>query len=95
MNPTTRFEIPAHLMVKVIEGECLVLDVSKGIYYGLDPIGLRVWQLIVEAKTFSEICDCLLKEFEVPAAVLANDIDELLLDLEKNQLITRLALTAK
>lgn len=95
MSPTTRFEIPAHLMVKVIDGQCLVLDVSKGTYYGLDAIGLRVWQLIGESQAFGEICDCLLSEFDVSAAVLERDIEELVLDLEKNQLITQLPLNNK
>ena len=29
-----------------LDGEAAILDIKDGIYYGLDPIGAKIWNLI-------------------------------------------------
>ena len=36
------------VIAKMVGAEMVLLDYDRGIYYGLNPIGARVWQLLSE-----------------------------------------------
>ena len=36
-------------------GEAAILDLKSGIYYGLDPVGTRIWSLIQQPKAVRDI----------------------------------------
>ena len=54
---------------QIIDGELdnnqVMMHVEKGKYFGLNPIGKRIWELIEHPKSFVEITGLLLSEFEV------------------------------
>ena len=54
--------------------ELVLLDVHSGTYFGVDPIGARIWQLIGQGRTEEEIVLDLLTEYEVEATVLRLDV---------------------
>ena len=61
-----------------LKGEVAILDLKAGVYYGLDDVGARVWNLIQEPKTVSEIRDVLLQEYDVEADRCERDLLALL-----------------
>ena len=64
-----------------LDGETIILGLADGIYYGLDPVGTRIWEILQERKTLNEIRDILLEEFDVEADVCMRELKELLQDL--------------
>ncbi len=70
-----------------LAGEAAILGLRDGVYYGLDLVGARVWNLIQEPTTFAALRDALLGEFEVDAANLESDLRELLEQLSKHGLV--------
>lgn len=58
--------------------EAAILNLAKGVYYGLDSVGARVWTLIKAPKTFQELRETLLAEYDVDAARLDGDLRDLL-----------------
>jgi hypothetical protein len=70
-----------------LAGELAILDSKTGIYYGLDPVGARIWSLILEFKTVGEIRTVLLEEYEVDPGQLEGDICHLLADLHTKGLL--------
>lgn len=68
-------------------GEAAILHLKKGIYYGLDPVGARVWSLLQQPKRVNEIKRLLLQEYDVPPQALEKDLADLLADLLKERLI--------
>ena len=70
-----------------LAGELAILDTKTGVYYGLDPVGARIWSLILEVKPVGEIKAILLEEYEVDGAMLEGDIAHLLNDLHGKGLI--------
>ena len=70
-----------------LAGELAILDSKTGIYYGLDPVGARIWSLILEYKTVAEIRAILLEEYEVDPPQLEGDMAHLLGDLFAKGLI--------
>jgi hypothetical protein len=70
-----------------LAGEAAILGLRDGVYYGLDLVGARVWNLIREPTTFAALRDKLLGEFEVDAANLESDLRGLLEQLSKQGLV--------
>jgi hypothetical protein len=67
--------------------ELAILDSKSGIYYGLDPVGARIWSLLLEWKTVGEVRSILLEEYDVQACQLESDIAHLFADLLAKGLI--------
>ena len=36
-------------------GEAVLLDLTTGVYYGLDPVGTRVWRLLQQPRSLAEL----------------------------------------
>ena len=70
-----------------LAGEAAILNMATGIYYGLDPIGARVWELIQEPASVSKLRDALLEEYEVEPAQVEADIKVLLGDMTSHGLV--------
>ncbi len=70
-----------------LDGEAAILNLNSGIYYGLNSVGARVWGLLREPKTVSQILETLLKEYEVDTEQCRNDLMKLLHDLAEAGLI--------
>jgi hypothetical protein len=58
--------------------ESAILNLKNSVYYGLDPVGARVWTLLKEAKSVSALRDTLLEEYDVEAERCERDLLELL-----------------
>ena len=70
-----------------LPGEFAILNTNTGIYFGLDPVGARVWSLILEFRSCAEIRDTLLNEYDVSSGQLEADLVTLFSDLLTKQLI--------
>ena len=70
-----------------LAGEAAILNLKNGVYYGLDPVGARIWTLVQEPKTFAELRETMLGEYEVEATRLESDLRGLLGQLAEQGLI--------
>jgi hypothetical protein len=88
MNLTDKVSIPAQVMARQVGEETVILDLASGTYFGLDPVGARIWQLMGEGRTLAEICTDLLDEYEVTREALERDVIELAETLLAQKLIS-------
>ena len=70
-----------------LAGEAAILNLRDGVYYGLDAVGSRLWALLQEGKSYSEILHTLLTEFDVSAEALDSDLQEILEKLVSKGLV--------
>lgn len=70
-----------------VDGESVILDLEEGIYYGLNPVGARIWTEIQEPTPVNEITAAITAEYDVDADQCHEDVISLLQDLEENGLI--------
>jgi len=70
-----------------LSGEVVILNLDSGVYYGLDLVGARIWDLIQAPKTVMEIQAALLDEYEVEPERCENDLLALLQSLAAEGLI--------
>lgn len=75
-------------MARQLGEETVILDLESGTYFGLDPVGARIWQLMKEGKSLLEICEAMLEEYEVSREELERDALALAQDLEARSLIS-------
>jgi len=70
-----------------LEEEAVILNLKDGVYYGLNPVGARIWQLLQGPRMVKEILDIILSEYEVEARRGEHDLMELLQELLSKGLI--------
>lgn len=88
MNLSDKPVIPPQVMAREVGDETVILDLASGTYFGLDPVGARIWQLIGEGKALAEVCDALLDEYDVTREALERDVVELADKLLEQKLIS-------
>ena len=82
-----RVKVPEQVMARQVGEETVMLDLASSTYFGLDPVGARIWQLLVEGKTLAEVCDVMLQEYEVSRAEIERDVTNLAEELARKGLI--------
>jgi hypothetical protein len=88
MNLTDRVTIPPQVMARQVGTETVILDLNSGTYFGLDPVGVRIWTLLSEGKTGGEAVKILLDEYDVEDGRAEQDVSNLLKSLQNHGLIT-------
>jgi|ERR1017187_3427440 hypothetical protein len=58
--------------------ESAILNLKNTVYYGLNPVGARVWNLLQQARSVGELRDALLDEYDVEEVRCERDLLELL-----------------
>ena len=67
--------------------ESAILNMKDGVYYGLDPIGTQVWNLLQTPRKIGDIREVLLQEYDVEPERCDRDLIALLEDLLRAGLI--------
>ena len=70
-----------------LSGEAVILSLQDGIYYGLNTVGARIWELLQEPRTVEELRSLIQQEFDVDPARCARDMEALLGELANHGLI--------
>jgi Coenzyme PQQ synthesis protein D (PqqD) len=85
--PGTRLVAARDQVSAEVEGESVILNLADGVYYGLDGVGARVWELLRQPRTLEELCDAVTAEYEVDADMARHDLLELLGELSARRLV--------
>ena len=74
MNLSDSVTIPPQVMARLVGDETVILDLASGTFYGLDPVGARIWQLMAEGKALASVCEILVDEFDESRETLELDV---------------------
>ncbi len=72
----------------VLDGEGVLLDTRTGVYFGLDAVGTRIWELLAPGATLDELVHQLLDEYDVDGQRLTTDVEVFVRTLAAKGLIT-------
>jgi len=70
-----------------LAGELAVVNLKSGVYYGLDPMGTRIWTLLREPLTFAALCRSVIQDYDVEGPRLESDMREFLSELADQGLV--------
>ena len=79
--------IPKNIVFKKVGEETVLLDFELWIYYGLDPIVSRVFELLAEGKTVDEVIAQIVDEYDAGEEQVRADLDALLGELAAKGLV--------
>jgi len=79
--------VPAHVLVRFLDKEAVLLNIETERYFGLDETGARMWQLATTAENIDAAYQTLLSEYDVDGETLREHLSELLEKLAYNGLL--------
>jgi hypothetical protein len=79
--------VPEHVLMRVVDGELVVLNLDNEHYYGLDEVGTAMWEALTTAPTVRDAIQQLLATYDVDEETLARDVEGLLEDLSARGLV--------
>jgi hypothetical protein len=79
--------VSSELVSANLDGEVVILGFKSGSYYGLDRVGVFVWDLLQQPRQVSDLRDAIFEQYDVDLAQCERDLLALLVDLADRQLI--------
>ena len=80
------FRIPDTVLSQELAGETILLNLDTGVYFGLDAVGTRIWQLLHAGRTLDAIREALVAEYDVASDQLEADLTRLVAHLRRERL---------
>jgi hypothetical protein len=76
------------VLFRELGGETVLLNLESGVYYGLDAVGTRAWNLLTtEQRSLSDVCSIMAEEYDVARETLQSDLTVLVEELCEKQLL--------
>jgi hypothetical protein len=88
MNINSTFVIPPDVMAQTIGNEMVILALDTNMYFGLDPVGARMWELIEAGNSLAQVRDTMVEEYAVEREVLERDLLSLAGELIEKKLVS-------
>jgi len=87
MQLSDKARISNDVLARKVGEETVMLHLTDGTYFGLDPVGTRIWELLTEGKSLVEICDIMIDEYDVSRDAIERDVIRLADELAARGLI--------
>ena len=75
LSLTMQVSVPKNVLVRTFENESLLLNLDTESYYGLDEIGIRIWQALTQTENIQAAYESLLAEYDVDPVTLQRDLE--------------------
>lgn len=62
------------VLLQEMDGEAVLLDLASESYFGLNPVGTRIWTLIGEGHRLQAVRDMLCAEYDAAPAKIESDL---------------------
>ena len=82
-----RAAAPAHVLVRFLDQESVLLNLQTEQYFGLDEAGTRMWRLVTTSPNIDAAYQELLAEYDVQPDLLRENLTELLGHLVEHGLL--------
>jgi len=83
-----KYQLTSDQISSKVAGETVILNHSKGAYYGLDEVGVLIWDTLEKGpQTIDTLCEVVVNEYDVDTETCKSDIDVLLKDLVSEKLV--------
>jgi hypothetical protein len=67
--------------------ESAILNMKNSVYYGLNPVGAQIWNLLRRPRSVRELRDAILDEYEVEPQQCERDVLDLLEQMKSEGLV--------
>ena len=77
------------VMASQVDNELVMMDIERGMYYALNPVGADIWERLAEPQTVADICAQLMQQYDVDQATCEADVLAVLNDMAENGLLAQ------
>jgi hypothetical protein len=81
------FRVSDDVVSRELDGEAVILNLASGVYFGLDRVGTRIWQLIDQRQSLEAVLEAISTEYEAPVEDIERDLLQLASELKERGLI--------
>jgi hypothetical protein len=71
-----------------MDGEMVMMSINKGVYYGINGVGSRIWALLENEISITTITQMICAEYAVNAPQLQTDLIVFIKEMIKNDLVS-------
>lgn len=68
--------------------EAILIDIDSGYFFQLNKSAARIWSLVEQPKSFSDLCAALQKMFKAAPETCRSDVAEFVTDMQDRGLLT-------
>jgi hypothetical protein len=88
----TKWKISKEVLSSKIDEEVVLMSIEADSYFGLDPIGSHIWELLsVKPATLTELVQTLMEEYDTDAETCQKDVQAFIDDMSARKLIVKSA----
>ncbi|HQX76734.1 MAG TPA: PqqD family protein [Thermoflexales bacterium] len=85
---TQKVSVPEDTLMRELEGESVLLNLTNEKYYGLNKVGTRMWNALEKSASIQAAYDQLKAEYDVEPQRLRDDLEKLIAQLQAQGLIS-------
>jgi hypothetical protein len=85
--PKDRLSRTNDLLSTELDEETVLMSIDAGAYYGLAGVARRIWEKLENPMSFSELVDCLEREYAVSRETCVSDVQKFLGEIEREGLL--------
>ena len=89
MQLDTKLSIPPQVMSRLVGDETVLLDLSSGIYFGLDGVGKSIWECVAEGRSLAQAAAKIVDEYDVEESRAQADVLAFASELVERGLLTQ------
>jgi len=86
IQPDTVLSRNPEIVFSEIDDEVVMMSTDFEKYFGMEACGARIWELLGQETTFAEMCEQLIKEFDVEPKECTEQTRAFVTDLCENEL---------
>ena len=84
----TKWQVSQEVLSSKIDDEVILMSIKADSYFGLDPIGSHIWDLLSrQAATLNELVELLKEEYEIDEETCKKDVQSFIDDMSGKKLI--------
>jgi hypothetical protein len=80
-NQSTTYKVSPNHLYSEIADEAVILNLESGVYYGLNSVGVDIWQWLQHSQTEEKLLDLILAEYEVTPEQAEQDLQSILKEM--------------
>ena len=79
------------VLASPVDSELVMMDIERGMYYALNPVGSDIWERLTEPQKVADLCAQLQQVYAVDRATCEADVLAVLNDMAENGLLAQQA----
>jgi len=90
VNPNTKLYHTKNkdIVLADMDGESVLLSIENGSYFGFNGLGTRIFELLEQPASISELCELITAEYDVDSLTCEKDITKFVDELLQKGLVS-------